>query len=276
MGLTFSYDNALPLIFKELRLDDLSPAIQAQIQQIDDILPQTQCGLCGHADGCLPYAHAIVTQDTAINLCVPGGNAVSLAISRLTSRPYLPAMTSAWQINPDTHRPQEVRAIINEQECIGCTKCIPACPVDAIVGTAKHMHSILSNLCTGCELCLPPCPVDCIRLVPIERTLDDHERQAEQLSLKTRYHHHLRRAEQQATSHSPTVSVMQSKIQNALQSATPTDSTIDEATAKNTIAAAKLRSQLKKLHRQLASSQGERHSKLSQQIQALEQALSAL
>ena len=109
----------------------------------------------------------------------------------------MPATSSKWSTDPVTNRPQEVRAIIREDDCIGCTKCIPACPVDAIVGTGKHMHTIFTDLCTGCELCLPPCPVDCIDLVPIDRQLGEEQRSAEQHHLKERYHTHLNRVAEQ-------------------------------------------------------------------------------
>lgn len=174
----------LPVLFDELALDTLEAHTQALIAQIDACLPQTQCGLCDHPDGCLPYATAIVVANEPHNKCVPGGQPVTDAIAAILKKPTLPAAPSKWSTNPDTKRPTEVRAIIREEDCIGCTKCIPACPVDAIVGTGKHMHTIFTDLCTGCELCLPPCPVDCIDLVPVSRTPSIEERQNEQQHLK--------------------------------------------------------------------------------------------
>lgn len=250
MGLTIIKDyEHLPLIFHELQICDLSINEQSLIQQIEQILPQTQCGLCGYREGCLPYAHAIVTQAEATNLCVPGGNAVSQGIADLMGKNYLPAKSSVWAIDESTQRPMEVRAVIREDECIGCTKCIVACPVDAIIGTAKHMHSILLELCTGCELCLPPCPVDCIELMPYPRVIDEADRAKEQKFLRYRYHEHLKRAEKQVLAQAPTISIMQSKVQNALQDTVSQH--IDKEVAKDTIAAAKLRTQLKKLNKQL-------------------------
>ncbi|NLZ85492.1 MAG: RnfABCDGE type electron transport complex subunit B, partial [Gammaproteobacteria bacterium] len=133
------------------------------VQSIDALLPQTQCGLCGHRDGCLPYAQSIAEGENA-NKCVPGGQPVADALAALLNRPELVAEESVWPIQADG-RPQRIKAVIREDECIGCTKCISACPVDAIIGAGKLMHTILTDLCTGCELCIPPCPVDCIDLV---------------------------------------------------------------------------------------------------------------
>lgn len=124
------------------------------VRSIDALLPQTQCRRCGH-DGCAPYAEAIAAGD-AINRCPPGGDAVIAALSTLTGRPVAPLDRTHGE-----HMPFTI-ARIDEAWCIGCTLCIDACPVDAIVGAAKRMHTVLPALCTGCELCLPPCPVDCI------------------------------------------------------------------------------------------------------------------
>jgi electron transport complex protein RnfB len=125
---------------------------------IDDLLPQTQCGQCGYA-GCRPYAEAIATGAAEINQCPPGGAEGIADLARLLGREPLP-------LNPanGVEKPPVV-AVIREAECIGCTKCIQACPVDAIVGASKLMHTVIEEHCTGCELCLPPCPVDCIDLV---------------------------------------------------------------------------------------------------------------
>jgi len=133
-------------------MNALSPLIQA----IDTLLPQTQCGKCGH-NGCLPYAKAL-TQGAPINLCPPGGQATVRQLAQLLKVPELPLA------EPVT--PAQV-AWIREEECIGCTKCIQACPVDAIVGAAKWMHTVIADECSGCELCLAPCPVDCIDLLPL-------------------------------------------------------------------------------------------------------------
>ena len=128
---------------------------------IDALLPQTQCTKCGY-DGCRPYAEAIAAGEAEINQCPPGGSAGIDQLARLLGRPALP-------LNSDNGVEQPVRvAVIDEALCIGCTLCIPACPVDAIVGAAKRMHSVIASYCTGCDLCLPPCPMDCITMVPVE------------------------------------------------------------------------------------------------------------
>lgn len=126
-------------------------------QLINDALPQTQCTQCGFK-GCAPYAHAIAFDNEPINQCPPGGAAGVMTLANLTGREVLP-------LNPANgiEIPRHV-ALIVEQDCIGCTKCITACPVDAIIGTAKFMHTVLTDVCTGCGLCVPPCPVDCIEM----------------------------------------------------------------------------------------------------------------
>ena len=128
-------------------------------ERIDAILPQTQCRQCGYA-GCMPYALAVAAGEAAINRCPPGGERVIRKIARLTARPH-----AALDPTCGVHKPRQV-AIIHEARCIGCTLCIQACPVDAIVGAPKLMHTVIRGECTGCELCLPPCPVDCIALEP--------------------------------------------------------------------------------------------------------------
>ena len=128
-------------------------------EQINALLPQTQCGQCGYP-GCKPYARAIAGGEADINQCPPGGEAGVRALADLLGREPKP-------VNPDNGiEKAPVVALIVEADCIGCTKCIQACPVDAIVGAPKRMHTVIADLCTGCELCLPPCPVDCIDLVP--------------------------------------------------------------------------------------------------------------
>lgn len=238
----------VPNLFNDLKLNSLSKENQQLIQQIDQILPQTQCGLCGHPEGCLPYATAIVTLGEPHNQCVPGGQAVTDQIATLLSQKPLVAKPSKWPIDPNTNRPMEMRAIIREEDCIGCTKCIPACPVDAIIGSGKRMHTIFTDLCTGCELCLPPCPVDCIELVPYPRAISDHDRKAEQDGLRGRYYAHLERTYHQVndnTNAKPVVSMVQAKLNDVKID-------IDENQAKTAIEAAKLRTQIKKLEKQLA------------------------
>ena len=245
----------LPILFDTLNIETLPADMRAKIARIDACLPQTQCGLCEHPDGCLPYATAIVVGNEPYNKCVPGGQPVTDDIAQIinpaSATTTLRAAPSQWPIDATSTRPTEVRAVIREDDCIGCTKCIPACPVDAIVGTGKHIHTIFTDLCTGCELCIAPCPVDCIDLVTIERELSISEREAEQEDLRQRYHTHLRRVTEQLADSSnsrPVVSMVEAKLNNAASQSID----ISEAQAKNTIAAAKLRSKIKKLEKQLS------------------------
>ncbi|HSC76641.1 MAG TPA: electron transport complex subunit RsxB, partial [Pseudomonadales bacterium] len=131
----------------------------ALIEKIDALLPQTQCTKCGY-DGCKPYATAIANGD-AINKCPPGGAAGIKKLATLLQQPEVPLDTTHGE------EPQQLLvAFIREAECIGCTKCIQACPVDAIIGAAKLMHTVIADICTGCDLCVAPCPVDCIDMIP--------------------------------------------------------------------------------------------------------------
>lgn len=134
------------------------------VDQIDSILPQTQCGQCSFP-GCRPYAEAIASGEADINQCPPGGEDGVIALAELLGRDAKP-------INPENGVAQEkpVIAFIDEAWCIGCTLCIQACPVDAIVGANKLMHTVIAAECTGCKLCLPPCPVDCIELHELPQT----------------------------------------------------------------------------------------------------------
>lgn len=133
------------------RLQDLA-------KKIDDLLPQTQCGQCGHA-GCRPYARAIATGG-AFNRCPPGGVVTIAAIAELLGAEPSPLDPEYGQAGP------RLMAYIREEECIGCTKCLPACPVDAILGAPRQMHTVITDECTGCDLCVEPCPVDCIEMLP--------------------------------------------------------------------------------------------------------------
>lgn len=131
------------------------------VEQIDAILPQTQCGQCGYP-GCRPYAEAIANGDD-INKCPPGGQAT---IEKLAALMGVEVEDSAH----DESKGIKKVAFINEDMCIGCTKCIQACPVDAIVGGTKAVHTVIKDECTGCDLCVSPCPTDCIEMVPVEMT----------------------------------------------------------------------------------------------------------
>jgi electron transport complex protein RnfB len=135
------------------------PGHEVDVGCIDALLPQTQCTRCGYA-GCQPYAAAIASGEAPINQCPPGGRATIEALAELLGRDYLP-------LNPanGVESPPRV-AWIDEERCIGCARCLPPCPVDAIVGASKYLHTVLSDRCTGCELCLAPCPVDCIEMRP--------------------------------------------------------------------------------------------------------------
>jgi electron transport complex protein RnfB len=131
----------------------------ADAQSIDALLPQTQCTRCGYP-GCLPYAEAIARGEADINQCPPGGTETILALAELTQR-------AATRLNFDNGlEAAPTVAWIDEERCIGCTKCLPPCPVDAIVGARQRMHTVVVETCTGCELCVAPCPVDCIIMVP--------------------------------------------------------------------------------------------------------------
>ncbi len=134
------------------------------VEQIDTLLPQTQCGQCGYP-GCKPYAQAIADGD-AINKCPPGGQATINSLADLLG-------VEAPSLDAEHGESSDVKkvAYIREDECIGCTKCIQACPVDAILGAAKQMHTVIVSECTGCDLCVEPCPVDCIDMLPIPTTL---------------------------------------------------------------------------------------------------------
>jgi len=137
------------------------------VDQIDALLPQTQCGQCGYA-GCRPYAEAIANGEAPINQCPPGGEQVIVALADLLGVEPEPLNEEHGE-----HKQVPMVAVIDEQTCIGCTLCIQACPVDAILGAAKHMHTVIADECTGCELCIPPCPVDCITMEPLPQSLED-------------------------------------------------------------------------------------------------------
>lgn len=132
------------------------------VERLDRLLPQTQCGQCGYA-GCRPYAVAMAAGEADIDRCPPGGDAGASALAQALGVEPRPFDRSLGE-----HKPAQV-ALVIEDDCIGCTKCIQACPVDAIVGGAKYMHTVIEPLCTGCELCVPACPVDCITLEAVPR-----------------------------------------------------------------------------------------------------------
>jgi Na+-translocating ferredoxin:NAD+ oxidoreductase subunit B len=131
----------------------------ALADDIDAILPQTQCTRCGY-DGCRPYSAAIAGGLAQINQCPPGGSATIAALARLLDRETLPLNPANGVEGP------ALVAVIDEGRCIGCVKCLPPCPVDAIVGARRQTHTVIADVCTGCELCIAPCPVDCITMLP--------------------------------------------------------------------------------------------------------------
>lgn len=156
---------------------DAAPARPIDPDRVDALLPQTQCRRCGF-DGCRPYAEAIAAGEADINRCPPGGDPVIGRLAVVTGRPMLPL---------DPHRGPATarhRVVIDPTACIGCTKCIQACPVDAIIGAVKFMHAVIADECTGCDLCLPPCPVDCIESVPVGCDWTD----ADAVRSRERYH----------------------------------------------------------------------------------------
>ncbi|WP_028357827.1 electron transport complex subunit RsxB [Brackiella oedipodis] len=188
------------------------------VLQIDALLPQTQCTKCGY-QGCLPYAEAIA-QGEAINRCPPGGQAGVKQLAQLLSRPELPLNTEEC----GEHQPLQV-AVIDEEHCIGCTLCIQACPVDAILGANKFMHTVLADACTGCDLCVAPCPVDCISMIAAEK---DTWTSAD--ATKARLHHqqHLQRL--QAQEDAELARLRQASIKLHSQAASTTSSTSSHPT----------------------------------------------
>ena len=141
--------------------------MSALVARIDALLPQTQCTKCGYP-GCRPYAEAIAGGEADIDRCPPGGEEGVARLARLLGREPKPLDPANGPYRPPR------AAVIDEAACIGCTKCIQACPVDAIVGASKLMHTVIGSWCTGCELCLPPCPVDCIAMVPVAALPEAH------------------------------------------------------------------------------------------------------
>lgn len=167
------------------------------INQINALLPQTQCRRCGF-NGCRPYAEAIALGMADINQCPPGGDEGIIELANLLGVQPKPLNTQFGE-----HKPKHI-AFIVEQDCIGCAKCIAVCPVDAILGAAKYMHTVIASECTGCELCVAPCPVDCIIMKPLipennkesSSTISRHEQA--QLA-KRRYEARCLRLEQEAS-----------------------------------------------------------------------------
>lgn len=182
--------------------------LQALADDINHALPQTQCTQCGYA-GCAPYANAIAFDNAPINQCPPGGQAGIIELARITGRHVIP-------LNPDNgiEQPRKVAKIV-EAQCIGCTKCIQACPVDAIIGASKLMHVVLTDLCTGCELCVPPCPVDCIVMpeaTPAKWLPNDAKKARLRFELRNQ---RLARDESTPSPQSPQISVVEAALARA-------------------------------------------------------------
>ncbi len=159
-GLALGFGALLGYASKRFRVEGNPMA-----DKIEHLLPQTQCGQCGYA-GCRPYAEAIAKGEADINLCPPGGEAVIKALAELLGVEPKPLDESK------TAHAEKRLAVIDENTCIGCTLCIQACPVDAILGAAKQMHTVIAPECTGCALCVPPCPVECIHMVAVEQGIE--------------------------------------------------------------------------------------------------------
>lgn len=144
------------------------------VEELDALLPQTQCGQCGYP-GCKPYAQAI-SEGEAINKCPPGGEATMI---KLAERMNIEPAALEGEVKP------KLIAFIREDQCIGCTKCIQACPVDAILGATRQMHTVISDECTGCELCVAPCPTDCIDMIPIALSQKNWQWNSSRIATKT-------------------------------------------------------------------------------------------
>ena len=211
------------------------------ITAIDALLPQTQCGKCGHP-GCQPYAAGIAAGE-AHNKCPPGGTATILELSALLQRPALP-LDSPYPITPSQ------RAVIREADCIGCTKCIQVCPTDAILGAAKLMHTVIESECSGCELCLAPCPVDCIDLVAVPAPVDRPAERRRAQYYRRRFD--ARQARLQRDRERLEAERQRRQVPPAVSTPAETPATADAALKPLKIAAAMARVALQKAERQLA------------------------
>ncbi len=192
------------------RSDRMKTRTPASPEAIDALLPQTQCRLCGYA-GCRPYAEAIAAGNAAINQCAPGGEETIRDLAALLGLPAEP-LNTAFGV---TKSP--LIAVIDETRCIGCTLCIQACPVDAIAGAAKLMHTVIAAECTGCELCIPPCPVDCIAMTPAAGEASRQERAA---SARRRYLARGARLERQTTERAARFTAARDEAAESLKRAT--------------------------------------------------------
>lgn len=248
----------------------VSPALRiTMVDAIEDLLPQTQCGKCKHP-GCRPYAEGIAAGE-AINHCVPGGLATINALADLLGEIPL-ALDPGYGVTPS----QRQVAHIREDECIGCTKCVQACPVDAIVGAAKFTFTVIVDECTGCDLCIAPCPVDCIDLIDLDQPLltDPVLRKPKADYLKARYQFRNTRLAAEKSSRRPPRDDT-AIAEKPLADSTPASTGPAANDKTRVIAAALARSNLKKAERRLASAQenGEDTSTIRKEIDAIQQQL---
>lgn len=237
-----------------------SPTRIPLVDQIEALLPQTQCGKC-KTPGCRPYAEEIAAG-APINRCVPGGADTIAELAALTGRAATP-LDPDYGIEPDTRRV----AFIREPECIGCTKCIQACPVDAIAGAAKLMHTVIREECTGCDLCIPACPVDCIEVHHLPKVTDKAERR--RFADHNRARFEARRVRLQREAPAPVTVPVAAPV---------SASSAGGAALSPVIAAALARSNLKKAERRLvlARENGEDTQGVEEEIKRLQEELKGL
>lgn len=264
-----------PPAHRPARMSDTARRIPL-VDQIEALLPQTQCGKCG-TPGCRPYAEAIASG-TPVNRCVPGGADTIADLSALLGVPALP-LDPAFGVEPATQR----IAFIREPECIGCTKCIQACPVDAIMGAAKLMHTIIVDECTGCDLCVAACPVDCIEMHDFPKITGKGQKQERAAHYRMRFEARtarLARDKAELAQEAKPV-VTPPRVDPAVSTeSTPAPAAASAAADKSrVIAAALARTSLKKAERRLAEARGDdiatlqaEVARLKQEVMRLEQA----
>lgn len=220
-----------------------SPTEKSLADQLEDLLPQTQCTKCGYP-ACRPYAEAIANGSANYNQCPPGGIEGVARLAQLLGKPVIPI-----NLVNGIERPRPV-ALIDESLCIGCTLCIQACPVDAITGAAKQMHTIITDLCTGCDLCVAPCPVDCIAMVEITpgKTGWDAWSQTEAEQARERHDFRTLRLQREKEENDARLAAKAAAKLQAVQSDTPAseEEKIEQARKKAIIQAAIERARLKK------------------------------
>ncbi len=237
------------------------------VAAIDALLPQTQCTKCG-TPGCLPYAEEIAAG-APHNRCVPGGADTIAELAALLGRPVLP-LDPAYGVEPSTRRV----AFIREAECIGCTKCLQACPVDAISGAAKLMHTIITAECTGCDLCIPPCPVDCIEIHDLPKITGAAEKRTVAAHNRMRFEAREARLAEEKRPAATTPAPASAQAQAETIASAP-----EPASDKSrVIAAAMARTRLKKAERQLAGARenGGDTQALEAEVQRLQEEVARL